>query len=850
MFAFHDQRFKDILLLVLGFFGVLWFFFDLKNHHPMSAIDLKMDEKAAIAMADSIFSGWDFHPEQLKKRASVNAENELINRIQATYGRQKYLSNNDSEDYQTLPLYTWSIEEFEVTKEDVITAVSFDLSKNGELVSFKASDEVIERQTPFNRKFLREAFGKQPGYNSQIEDSLITNLVDFQHLRTSPVSAYEILLVAGEEHQDNIVWRGADWYLKSSFWKRFNFKKDSLSFDDDGKFRYAKLFYTSTDTLMGVVPKVELSLLPAGSIREMSYTLESSLPPVEPTNVLWVNSAMGLFLIFVVWLLISFYLRIKARAIDTRPALIVAIITGFLVPLLAMLELSKEMAVSLDPDQIAGLFNRFLSFGVFGALTAISFFVATSVSDSITRQYWPDQLKTWDLVRQGMFRNKPVGWAIIRAICVGSVIAGLFSIMITVLPEAYIDGEVSFADNQYMFSPVANIIVTLLYSLAMIVLMFLIIGNQLYSITGKKWLIPISSAILFVIIDPVLVDINPMKYSIIVNASIGLVLGFFYIRFDFVTVALGYFIFANFLSTSKGWLVSQSPDAPIFVVFVITMGLLSVISLYFLITGDDKDQLPEYIPEYIEEQAREQRIQQELDIARNVQATFLPEETPDIEGFDASAICIAAQEAGGDYYDIICLDNDKVAIAIGDVSGKGIQAAFYMTFAKGVIHSLCNIFPSPKMMMYRANKLVNEHATRGTFISMIYGVLDIKEKTFTFLRAGHNPILYKKGNGKISWLQPPGVALGMSNGQAFNKVSQEEKIQLEAGDVLVLYTDGITEAQNDNDEFYDEKRLKRLIKREKTNSSKELRDLIIEDVRTFIGDCHQFDDMTLVVIKA
>lgn len=850
MFAFHDQRFRDILLLALGFFGVIWFFYDLKNHHPLSAIELKMDTKEAISMADSIYYNWQYEPENLKKRAVVNADDDLINRIQSTYGREKYLSNNDLDNYQALPLYTWEIEEFNVTREDVETAITFDLSKDGEVVSFSVSDDVVRRQTPFNRKLIRLAFGNDSDYTLQKEDSIITSLVDFQHLRSIPSNIYETLLVDGEKENGNFVWKGADWYLKNSYWKRFNFQKDSLAFDDDENVRFARLFYTSTDTVMGVVPKVDITILPGGSIREMNYTLESTLPENSKTNVVWMNTVFGFLLIFIVWLLISFYLRIKARAIDTRPALIVAIVTGFLVPLLALLRLSKELALNFETDQIANLFSQVLQFGVFGAITAVAFFVATAVSDSITRQYWPDQLKTWDLVRRGMFKNKPVGWVIIRAICIGSIIAGLFTILISVFPNAYFNGEVRFIENQYLFSPAANIIVTMLYSLAVVVLVFLIIGNQVYSLTGKKWLIPILGAVLFAFEDPLNVNIEPTQYSLIINGSIGFVLGLFYIRFDFVTTVLGFFIFANYLTTSKGWLVSNSPDLPVFIGFIVLLAILSGLALYFLITGEDKDSLPDYIPEYIEEQAKEQRIFQELEIARKVQLTFLPEETPDIPGFDTSAICIPAQETGGDYYDIIPLGNEKVAIAIGDVSGKGIEAAFYMTFAKGVIHSLCTIFPSPKMMMHRTNKLFSQNATRGTFISMIYGVLDIKERTFTYLRAGHNPILYKKADGNIEWLQPPGVALGMTNGETFNKVSQEDKIEIKKGDVLVLYTDGITEAQNEKEEFYDEKRLKRLIKREKTNSSKELRDLIIEDVRTFIGDSRQFDDMTLVVIKA
>ena len=140
MFAFHDQRFTDILLLLLGFFGVLWFFYDLKNHHPLSAIEIKMNAEEAISMADSIFYNWEYQPENLKKRARVSADDDLINRIQSAYGRKKYLSNNDTDNYQILPLYTWSVEEFQVTKDEVETAVKFDLSGDGEVVSFDVSD--------------------------------------------------------------------------------------------------------------------------------------------------------------------------------------------------------------------------------------------------------------------------------------------------------------------------------------------------------------------------------------------------------------------------------------------------------------------------------------------------------------------------------------------------------------------------------------------------------------------------------------------------------------------------------------------------------------------------------------
>jgi sigma-B regulation protein RsbU (phosphoserine phosphatase) len=132
---------------------------------------------------------------------------------------------------------------------------------------------------------------------------------------------------------------------------------------------------------------------------------------------------------------------------------------------------------------------------------------------------------------------------------------------------------------------------------------------------------------------------------------------------------------------------------------------------------------------------------------------------------------------------------------------------------------------------------------------MIYGVLDLSNRSFTYVRAGHNPILFKKADDSIEWLQPVGVGVGMANEKNFDKVFQEDEIILHQGDVLILYTDGITEAQNEEKEFYDEKRLQQLIITEKMKSAKELRDLIIEDVRTFAGSSQQSDDMTLVVIK-
>ncbi len=851
MFSMHDQRFRDILLLILGFFGAIWFFFDLGNHHPLGPVDIKISDEEAIEYADSIFLNWQYQPVNLKKRARVTSYSNVIDHLQREYGRLEFVKMMGDTSRIKLPTYNWTIEEFSVVDGDRKKSYEARLSKQGELISFDVDDELIREQTPFHRGMIRYSYARGREFTKAFEDSIITRLVNFQHMRDDLSSSMEFIreqLDSEEDYHTSYIWTGIDYYIQSTYWKHFSFSKDSMSFDENGMFRYATAYLTSEDTVMGITPKLTIEMLPAGVIKSFNVELDEGVPPARNIENKRQNLVLGALLFFGVWLLISFYLRIKSRAVDTRPALIVAVVCGFLVPLLLVLQYSREFALSLETGELSSFLSVMFSFGVAGAFTATGFFVTTAVSDSVTRQYWPSQLKTWDLIRRGMFKNKPVGWAIVRAVSIGAILAGVFSILINFFPTLYIRSDILFFEGTYSISPLANIIITLLLGLSFVLVCFLIVGNQLYALTSKKWIIPFVSGLIFAVIDIVPMGIEPPLIEFFLNFILGLLIGVFYIHFDFLTIALGFFIFLNFITTSKGWLVSGSPDAPIFLGFVLTMITLSGTALYFLIVGDEKDHLPDYVPEYIEDLAKEERVKQELDIARNVQTAFLPNTTPDLTDFDSAAVCYPAHETGGDYYDIICLDDERAAIAIGDVSGKGIQAAFYMTFIKGVIHSLCSIFPSPKMMLFRVNKLFNQHATRGTFISMIYGVLNSTDKTFTYIRAGHNPMLYKT-NGEVKWMQPRGVAIGMSKGEAFNEVMEEETIQLKKGDVLVLYTDGITEAQNEEGEFYDEKRLFKLIKREKTNSSKELRDLIIEDVRTFIGGALQYDDMTLVVIK-
>ena len=146
-----------------------------------------------------------------------------------------------------------------------------------------------------------------------------------------------------------------------------------------------------------------------------------------------------------------------------------------------------------------------------------------------------------------MFKNKPVGLALLRAICIGCFMIGVYTVLIQLFPEAYISGNINFLNDEFILSPVANTIRSFLYALGMVVIVFLILGNQFYAKTGKKWVIPLVGAITFGFTNSFSITINPEIYGVLIQAFIGLMLGIFYVRFDFITTAIGFFVYANFL---------------------------------------------------------------------------------------------------------------------------------------------------------------------------------------------------------------------------------------------------------------------------------------------------------------
>lgn len=248
---------------------------------------------------------------------------------------------------------------------------------------------------------------------------------------------------------------------------------------------------------------------------------------------------------------------------------------------------------------------------------------------------------------------------------------------------------------------------------------------------------------------------------------------------------------------------------------------------------------------HIESLERE-RIVKELEIARNIQQSLLPSSTPVIEGAEVIAMALPAKEVGGDFYDFIPITDHNLGLVIADVSGKGVPAALFMALSRALMRANSLRDPRVANSVIQTNRLILECATSGLFVTLFYAIVDAQKRTLRYVSAGHNPpILYKKATGDVQFLEADGIALGV-----LDDIELEEKeVALDEDDVIVLYTDGVTESINPRNEEFGEERLVQLIKEQHALPANELMKKIEDVVMAFTEDEPQFDDFTLMIVK-
>lgn len=247
----------------------------------------------------------------------------------------------------------------------------------------------------------------------------------------------------------------------------------------------------------------------------------------------------------------------------------------------------------------------------------------------------------------------------------------------------------------------------------------------------------------------------------------------------------------------------------------------------------------------IEEQVEKRRLEEEMRLARDIQQRLLPRTIPSVRGLDVAARATPTREVGGDYFDVVELDDERLLLVIADVTGKGVPAALLMANVQACTHTLVSADVTLEEATARINQVIHRNTGASNFITFFHGIYDASDHRFDYVNAGHNPPFVLRTDGTLEELTTGGLLLGVMPGMPYAR----GQARLAPGDVVVLFTDGVTEAMNASAEEYGEKRLKACLCAHRDAPAGQILEAVVDDVRTFVQRMPQSDDLTLVVAK-
>jgi hypothetical protein len=345
------------------------------------------------------------------------------------------------------------------------------------------------------------------------------------------------------------------------------------------------------------------------------------------------------------------------------------------------------------------------------------------------------------------------------------------------------------------------------------------------------------------------IHVRPSYIALLCFIPLAVIWAWFAFRTEPVTVFIALVLVNVALTLSFMGQMPEGFTSMLSVSYASGLILLFILGVFFTGSKVKVSDFEYYIPAYVSRIAEKERFLNELAIARQVQQNFLPQASPELPSLDIASICKPAREVGGDYFDFIQHNNGSLGVVIGDVSGKGVSAAFYMTMTKGIIKTLSRTVESPKELLSRMNQIFYENVPNGVFISVVYAVFDQNAGKLCLARAGHNPVIRMNGHASPEFVVSRGLAIGLDSGDIFTKTIEEIELQLTGDDTFVFYTDGISESMNSQGEEYGEERLLECINKCRDCDSQQLIDRVVLQVSRFSDDTNQHDDLTMVVVK-
>ncbi len=871
-------------MLIVAVLALAAYFGLMPSVHPDRFVNRRITEERAQILSSDYIGRSGYSTEGMTAVVELFRDAEKVNDLQDVFGREAFADRTLPESLRLLRPYYYRVSWVQsvgitppaATEEGMsislgntqinsygsnLVVFSVIVTTDGNIISFsKSSDQVKPIPVKPALRFLRSntsTAGWGHHIPAGVPDSMLVKKMGFDiaSFRNADVQVPEspgpeMAVSEGRNYDLNRaeVVRLAEYHLRKSIWQDRGIRVDTVVAVSNS---LARVRYVMPEPVHDWNVSVEVTVQPYGALEELKVNYDKNKGDIAASEL----RALGSFLmmaILVLCLIIVLIRRLDARLIDLKFALTDAILAGLFVDTVLLLNLLFEYQF-VGKSLSGTLFDMVPTLIAGGAGAALLMFIVSGASESLTRTSGLDTLATLDLLKRGFFFNKAVGMAMLRGVGVGMTMAGLIFVTMLAFPEAHLhfmDGSAVFLSHDVTWPALYVIADAGFKSLLFSYLIFLGLGGFAWTIR-KRWpLLMVLVLGIGTLLDLLPMTIAPLWASLLISALGLLFLLLIYRQFGFATTMIGVFVFYLMWYGVPGWMLYRSPD---FAVSAILGSLILVMFAFGVAAagaGQELEEIPEYVPSYVAELSSRERMERELEIARNVQLSFLPTSTPEVMGYDISANCRPAFDTGGDFYDFIPLENGKVAVIIGDVSGKGIQAAFYMTLIKGFVQSLSERIESPADILCEINRLFSRNAEKGTFVTMIYGILEPETGVFTFARAGHNPVVFKpSSDSNPRHIPVAGIGIGLVADDRFAAFIRTHKIVIPENGFIFLYTDGITEAMNLRRELYGDHRLLGQLREIHGESASTIAAKVSADVARFVGRAPQHDDMTMVVIR-
>ncbi len=802
------NRFRSLIpfaaLLVIALAVIVTLF---PTAHPGGGISLPLDKSRVVARADSLLRAFDINGSGIVPSIELRANQSIMQLTQERFGIEE--ANRLFRD--TIPAYQWRVrwtpeQRFSFSwndddKEDAPVdsqallrgAVEMDLSPAGTLLRY---ERTIDDSIALASVDVREA--------QALATSFLARHTPYLTFITSPIdspAATRTELRARTDHRFS--WNGHSPLLSTPLTIAVRVSGNSV-------------------TLAEAVPTT------------VEDKFESRAIAYIPLILLYVAVGIGIIVVAI--------RRIRSYEIGFRMAMIFGIIIG----LLADFEIYLSMQSQFRWELLVPLIMTPVFIG--GLLVLL-----WTVTESLVREIWKEKFLSFDLITHGHLFHRHLGEQTIRGFGVGAAAFAIWLILVTIwnwfepfwmLPPN--------GDRLHLFTlalPWLYVLSHSLYGSAFVYVFFvLFLLSVLQKYLRREWLVLLLGAVALFIMS--VENKAAFPSSMLIYMLSGVIVLWSFYRYDALAPLIALMTWTAASDIGSLLVSGNSAYAQAGWMTIGCFGLLFAVSFVALFRKDAAIDLDSITPAFAHYISERQRLQQELEIARSVQMSFLPKRNPDHQGLDIASRCAPALEVGGDYYDFIDLAENRLGVAVGDVSGKGTQAAFFMTLTKGFLRALANVSGSPSQVLTQVNRLFYESVDRGMFISMVYGIFDMRNHRLTLARAGHNPVIMRKsGASEVQTVNPGGMALGLDPGDAFARSIEQQEISFQSGDLFVFYTDGFPEAMNKKNEEFGEERLAQSVAKHATQSAEEIMSGIYQDVKTFTGTAKQHDDMTIVVVK-